>query len=260
MALTFGTKQNFDLSKPSPQMNVMGHKEVLMPITFDTSYPSGGEALTAANCGLSEIYDVVIAKPEAETAVIQGKSSLAAAKATKNEYLNGTYVEQEKSIENDIFNAQQELIEAGAYLEHSLKLQAKGFITAQTLRSDSIAVERAKNNVELAEQRLKPTDGAVKLRVALTLPTGFKINPLAPMRYRLAAADVSMALYPLSAFRAMNAAALNVYQTIRQEGTQQSVVKQMQTRDELYDFLNYHSFEQKLDHALDHHFPIKDKE
>ena len=76
----------------------------------------------------------------------------------------------------------------------------------------------------------------------------------------LAAADVSMALYPLSAFRAMNAAALNVYQTIRQEGTQQSVVKQMQTRDELYDFLNYHSFEQKLDHALEHHFPIKDKE
>jgi len=75
----------------------------------------------------------------------------------------------------------------------------------------------------------------------------------------LAAVNVSMVLYPLSAFRAMNAAALKVFQTIRQEGTQQSVVKQMQTRDELYDFLNYHSFEQKLDQALDLHFPIKDK-
>ncbi len=75
----------------------------------------------------------------------------------------------------------------------------------------------------------------------------------------LAAVDVSMVLYPLSAFRAMNAAALNVFRTIRHEGTQQNVIKQMQTRDELYNFLNYHSFEQKLDHALDIHFPNKDK-
>ncbi len=75
----------------------------------------------------------------------------------------------------------------------------------------------------------------------------------------LAAVDVSMVLYPLSAFRAMNAAALNVFRTIRHEGTQQNVIKQMQTRDELYEFLNYHSFEQKLDHGLDIHFSNKDK-
>lgn len=73
----------------------------------------------------------------------------------------------------------------------------------------------------------------------------------------LAAADVSMVLYPLSAFRAMNAAALNVFRAIRREGTQQNVIKQMQTREELYDFLNYHSFEQKLNHELDIHFAIK---
>jgi methylisocitrate lyase len=63
----------------------------------------------------------------------------------------------------------------------------------------------------------------------------------------LAAVDIAMALYPLSAFRAMNKAALNVYQAIRSEGTQRSVVDTMQTRMELYDFLGYHEYEQKLD-------------
>jgi methylisocitrate lyase len=56
-----------------------------------------------------------------------------------------------------------------------------------------------------------------------------------------------LALYPLSAFRAANAAALRVYEAIRQDGTQRAVVDSMQTRAELYDFLDYHSYEQKLD-------------
>ena len=63
----------------------------------------------------------------------------------------------------------------------------------------------------------------------------------------LRSAGVAIALYPLTAFRAMNKAALNVYQTVRSEGTQKRVIAEMQTRDELYDFLNYHSFEKKLD-------------
>ena len=58
---------------------------------------------------------------------------------------------------------------------------------------------------------------------------------------------VDMVLYPLSAFRAMNKAALNVYQHILSDGTQEKVVDTMQTRMELYDFLNYHEFEQTLD-------------
>ncbi len=58
---------------------------------------------------------------------------------------------------------------------------------------------------------------------------------------------VGMALYPLSAFRAMSRAALNVYRTIRTEGTQASVLDTMQTRDELYDVLGYAAYEQKLD-------------
>jgi methylisocitrate lyase len=56
-----------------------------------------------------------------------------------------------------------------------------------------------------------------------------------------------MALYPLSAFRAMNKAAENVYQTIRNEGTQKSVIDSMQTREELYQSINYHEYESALD-------------
>jgi len=63
----------------------------------------------------------------------------------------------------------------------------------------------------------------------------------------LRAAGVALALYPLSAFRAMNKAALSVYQTLRREGTQKNVVATMQTRDELYDYLGYHAYERKLD-------------
>ncbi len=62
----------------------------------------------------------------------------------------------------------------------------------------------------------------------------------------LAAHNVSMALYPLSAFRAMNAAALNVFQVLKEEGSQQAVVDTMQSRNDLYDYLGYHQFEQKL--------------
>ena len=56
-----------------------------------------------------------------------------------------------------------------------------------------------------------------------------------------------MALYPLSAFRAMNQAALNVYKTLRSEGSQASVIDTMQTRKDLYEFLGYHEYEDKLD-------------
>ena len=63
----------------------------------------------------------------------------------------------------------------------------------------------------------------------------------------LAAVGVHMTLYPLSAFRAMSAAALGVYETIRNDGTQQATVDSMQTRTELYDVLGYQAYEDKLD-------------
>jgi methylisocitrate lyase len=78
---------------------------------------------------------------------------------------------------------------------------------------------------------------AVKVPVLANL-TEFGQTPLFTVK-ELAAAGVRLALYPLSAFRAMNAAALKVYQTIRAEGTQRGVVDQMQTRSELYELLKY---------------------
>ena len=76
--------------------------------------------------------------------------------------------------------------------------------------------------------------------------TEFGATPLFTTE-ELASVGVKLALYPLSAFRAMSKAALNVYEHILQDGTQQQVLNSMQTRMELYDFLDYHRFEQKLD-------------
>ena len=64
---------------------------------------------------------------------------------------------------------------------------------------------------------------------------------------QLQSVGARMVLYPLSAFRAMSKAALEVYGAIRKDGSQQNVVDQMQTRMELYDHLGYHEYEQKLD-------------
>ena len=86
---------------------------------------------------------------------------------------------------------------------------------------------------------------------AVTVPllaniTEFGATPLYN-KMELADNGVDMVLYPLSALRAANKAALNVYQHIMDDGDQKAVVDTMQTRMELYDFLNYHAFEQKLD-------------
>ena len=86
---------------------------------------------------------------------------------------------------------------------------------------------------------------AVKVPVLANI-TEFGSTPLYTVD-ELAGAGVAIALYPLSAFRAMNQAALNVYRHLRADGTQQAVVGTMQTRADLYEFLGYHAYEQKLD-------------
>jgi len=86
---------------------------------------------------------------------------------------------------------------------------------------------------------------AVKVPVLANI-TEFGATPLFTLE-ELRSARVAIALYPLSAFRAMNAAALRVYSAIRKEGTQKNVVDLMQTRAELYEVLDYHAYERKLD-------------
>jgi len=118
------------------------------------------------------------------------------------------------------------------------------------------AVSRAVSYVEAGADMIFPeaiTDlpmyrkfaDAVKVPVLANI-TEFGKTPLFTIE-ELRSAGVAIALYPLSAFRAMNKAALGVYETLRKTGTQKSALTQMQTREELYDFLNYHAYEQKLD-------------
>jgi len=86
---------------------------------------------------------------------------------------------------------------------------------------------------------------AVKVPVLANI-TEFGKSPLFTVD-ELRSANVAMILYPLTAFRAMNKAALKAYEEVRKKGTQKGVIGEMQTREELYDVINYHSYEKKLD-------------
>jgi len=118
------------------------------------------------------------------------------------------------------------------------------------------ALERAQRYVEAGADMIFPEAltelemfrrfaGTLKVPVLANI-TEFGKTPLFTLD-QLRSTGVALALYPLSAFRAMNKAALGVYQTLRRDGTQQSQLGAMQTRDELYEFLDYHSYERKLD-------------
>ncbi len=117
-------------------------------------------------------------------------------------------------------------------IERAVRCEAAG--------ADAIFAE-AMTNLDMYQQVVN----AVNVPVLANI-TEFGATPYFTLE-DLGSVGISMALYPLSAFRAMNKAALNVYSTLRKEGTQASVVETMQTRAELYDFLGYHEYEDKLD-------------
>ncbi|GAA0408123.1 methylisocitrate lyase [Cocleimonas flava] len=97
------------------------------------------------------------------------------------------------------------------------------------------------NTLEQYEEFVKAVDVPVLANI-----TEFGATPLFTSE-ELASVGVKLQLYPLSAFRAMSKAALNVYEHIKEDGHQKEVIDSMQTRMELYDFLGYHEYEQKLD-------------
>ncbi|HHL4157925.1 methylisocitrate lyase [Escherichia coli] len=121
------------------------------------------------------------------------------------------------------------------------------------------AIERAQAYVEAGAEMLFPeaiTELAMyrQFADAVQVPilaniTEFGATPLFTTD-ELRSAHVAMALYPLSAFRAMNCAAEHVYNVLRQEGTQKSVIDTMQTRNELYESINYYQYEEKLDNLF----------
>ncbi len=118
------------------------------------------------------------------------------------------------------------------------------------------AIERACAYVEagadmIFPEAMKTLDDYRKFKAAVKVPilanlTEFGSTPFFTTD-ELAQAGVDMALYCCGAYRAMNKAALNFYETVRREGTQKNIIDTLQTREELYDYLGYHAYEDKLD-------------
>lgn len=130
-------------------------------------------------------------------------------------------------------------------------------------RTDALAVEGLQSAIDRAcacveagadmifPEAINDLDTYKKFTKAVDVPvlaniTEFGATPLFSLD-ELNSVGIAIALYPLSAFRAMNKAALNIYKGLREEGTQKNLVEQMQTREELYEFLDYHEYEKKLD-------------
>lgn len=134
-------------------------------------------------------------------------------------------------------------------------------------RTDAIAIEGIDAAIERVQayiaagadlifpEAIRTLEDYAKFSTAVSKPilaniTEFGLTPLFN-REELGANGVSMILYPLSAFRAMNKAAENVYEAIRREGTQANVIDSMQTREELYERINYYEYEKALDKYLE---------
>jgi methylisocitrate lyase len=134
-------------------------------------------------------------------------------------------------------------------------------------RTDAIAIEGIDAAIERVHayieagadlvfpEAIRTLEDYTKFSSAVSKPilaniTEFGMTPLFT-RDELASHGVKIILYPLSAFRAMNKAAENVYEAIRRDGTQSGVLDTMQTREELYDRINYYSYENALDQLLD---------
>jgi len=144
------------------------------------------------------------------------------------------------------------------------RLDDQFFIIART---DALAVEGVERALERAHACVEAGADAIfaeavrdletyrRFVAALPVPvlanlTEFGQTPLFTLA-ELRSVGVGMALYPLSAFRAMNRAALGVYEAIRRDGTQRAVVDTMQTREELYEVISYHDFEARLDRLFE---------
>ena len=133
-------------------------------------------------------------------------------------------------------------------------------------RTDALAIEGMQSAIDKAKafveagadmifpEALNTIEQYREFSDSLSVPilaniTEFGQTPLFD-KVQLSEAGVDMILYPLSAFRAMSNAALNVYEHILKDGHQNNVLESMQTREELYDFLNYHQYEIKLDELM----------
>ncbi len=149
-----------------------------------------------------------------------------------------------------------------ARTDHSFVIMAR--TDAAAVEGIDSAIERACAYVEAGADMIFPEamtslDDYRRFKLAVKVPilanlTEFGSTPFFTID-ELRGADVDIALYCCGAYRAMNKAALHFYETVRRDGTQKNIVDSLQTRAELYDFLGYHAYEDKLDALFAHDKP-----
>jgi len=197
-----------------------------------------------------------------------GPSAFNIARTVKSLIMAGAaacHIEDQAGAKRCGHRPNKEIIESGEMVDH-----VKAAVDARTDeaffiidRTDAIASEGVDAAIERCIACVEAGADGIFAEAAYDLPTyrrfvdAVKVPVLANITEfgqtplfsveELRSAGVGMALYPLSAFRAMNKAAENVYTAIRRDGHQRAVVDQMQTRAELYERIGYHEFEQKLD-------------
>lgn len=180
----------------------------------------------------------------------------------------GVHIEDQVAAKRCGHRPNKELVEAGEMVDRihaavDSRVDESFFIMART---DALASEGMEQTLERCHQYVEAgADGIFAEAVteshqyrqfteALDVPvlanmTEFGKSPLLDLG-ELAELGVAMVLYPLSAFRAMNAAAESVYAAIREQGTQKNVVDLMQTRERLYEVLDYHRYEKQIDDLI----------
>ncbi len=179
----------------------------------------------AAGCHLEDQVAVKRCGHRPGKALVEKQEMCDRLKAAVDGRIDGDFVIMARTDAHAVEGQQAALDRAAAYVEAGADMIfAEALTTLDEYRqfTDSINVPVLANLTEFGKTPLFTTE-------------------------ELAAAGIRMTLYPLSAFRAMSKAALEVYTTIRNDGTQKAVVDSMQTREELYDVLDYKAYEDKLD-------------
>lgn len=179
----------------------------------------------AAGCHLEDQVAVKRCGHRPGKALVEKDEMCDRLKAAADGRIDGDFVIMARTDAHAVEGQQAALDRAAAYVEAGADMIfAEALTTLDEYRqfTDTINVPVLANLTEFGKTPLFTTD-------------------------ELAEAGIRMALYPLSAFRAMSNAALEVYTAIREDGTQKAVVDRMQTRDELYEVLNYQAWEDKLD-------------
>ena len=179
----------------------------------------------AAGCHLEDQVAVKRCGHRPGKALVEAGEMSDRLKAATDGRIDDEFVIMARTDAHAVEGQQAAIDRAGAYVEAGADMIfAEALTTLDEYKqfTDSIGVPVLANLTEFGKTPLLTTD-------------------------ELAGVGVRMALYPLSAFRAMSRAALNVYETLRKEGSQASVVDTMQTRMELYDVLGYQAYEDKLD-------------